>query len=86
MDYEMANWFTSTHPYSIFRKSFIATRPGKDHRLIPASGELTRRFLNGRVEQHALIGDEELQRLLVNEFGMSVGYPAVPECSLQSSF
>ena len=84
VDYEMANWFTSTHPDSIFRKSLIVTRPGKDHRLILASGELTRRFPNGRLEKHVITGDEELRRLLVNEFGMPAEDPAVTGCGLQS--
>jgi len=86
IDYEMANWFTSTHPDSIFRKSLIVTRPGKDHRLILAAGELTRRFLNGRLEKYIITGDEELQHLLVNEFCMPVEDPAVAECSLLRSF
>jgi len=83
IDYEMANWFTSTHPAYIFRKSLMVTRPGNDHRLILASGEFTRRFLNGHVEKHAITNDVELRSLLVNEFGLPENDPAVAECSLR---
>ncbi|PZQ62543.1 MAG: arylamine N-acetyltransferase [Phenylobacterium zucineum] len=54
-DYEMANWFTSTHPTSHFRQTFLAavTRPEARYGLLfnrlttrPVGGETTSRILD----------------------------------------
>lgn len=82
MDFEVGNWFTSTHPESLFRKSVIATVPRADHRLTIAFGEFTRRFLDGRTEKRPIADDDDLRRLLVDEFGLPADDPAVREAGL----
>lgn len=82
MDYEVANWFTSTHPESRFRKTLIATAVRKDHRLTLAFGEFTRRFLDGRVENRMVVDDDDLRDLLVRDFKLPADDPAVREARL----
>lgn len=82
MDYEVANWFVSTHPESLFRKSLLVTLPRRDHRLAIAFGEFTKRFLDGRSEKRLITDDDDLRDLLVREFGLPPDDPAVRAASL----
>jgi len=86
MDFEVANWFVSTHPESLFRKTLFVTMPRDDHRLILVFGEFTRRYLDGRLEKRAVADDEDLRRLLVGEFGFPADNPAVREATLMAAF
>jgi N-hydroxyarylamine O-acetyltransferase len=52
--YEMANWFTSTHPISHFRHRLIVTRTTPEARYILAEGRLTIRKPDGTAEKHYL--------------------------------
>jgi len=83
MDFEVANWFTNTHPDAIFRKTLIVTRPRPGHRITIAFGEFTRRLLDGSAEKRAIGNDEDLRRLLVEEFDLPEDDPAVREASLK---
>lgn len=56
--YEMANWFTSTHPSSHFRHRLIVTRTTPEARHILADGRLTIRHADGRAEKRFLTADE----------------------------
>jgi N-hydroxyarylamine O-acetyltransferase len=70
-DYEMANWFTSTHPTSHFRSTFLValTRPEARYGLLhnrltvrPVGGEPTREILDAA----------GIERVLVEVFGLPV--------------
>jgi N-hydroxyarylamine O-acetyltransferase len=82
MDFEVANWFVSTHPESLFRKTLFVTLPREDHRLILVFGEFTRRYLDGRLEKRTVVDDADLRNLLVDEFGMPAEDPSVCKASL----
>lgn len=82
MDFEMANWFVSTHPESLFRKTLFVTLPRRDHRLILVFGEFTRRYLDGRIERRPVSDDTDLRHLLVHEFGLPAADPAVSGATL----
>lgn len=82
MDFEVANWFVSTHPESLFRKTLFVTLPREDHRLILVFGEFTRRYLDGRLEKRPVVDDADLRSLLVDEFGMPAEDPAVRKARL----
>lgn len=53
-DYEMANWFTSTHPTSHFRKNLLAARTTPEARYGLLFNQLTVRPLGGRPEKTTL--------------------------------
>jgi len=75
IDVEVANWFTSTHPDSLFRNHLIVTRVQSDHRRALHDREFTRRYRDGRTER-CEVGDlAGLQSLLADEFGLPHAWP-----------
>jgi N-hydroxyarylamine O-acetyltransferase len=73
VDYELANWFTSTHPDSIFVRTLTAQRQTPEVRFVLRQREFT--VVQGEETQtRTLADDEELLRVLVHEFGLS--FPA----------
>ena len=61
--YEMANWFTSTHPASHFRHRLIVTRTTPAARHILAEGRLTVRRADGTAEKSFLDADRIMDAL-----------------------
>lgn len=61
--YEMANWFTSTHPISHFRHRLIVTRTTPEARHILANGRLTIRRGDGSAEKRFLDADQIMAAL-----------------------
>lgn len=82
MDFEVANWFVSTHPDSLFTNTLFITLPRPDQRLILVFGEFTRRHLDGRIEKRPVADDEDLRNLLIHEFGLPQDDPAVRDATL----
>lgn len=70
-DVEMANWFTSTHPSSIFRKSLTIQRVTADERLILRPKLLTR-YRNG-VRTDTPIEPAQLRSFARELFGIDLG-------------
>ena len=74
IDFEVGNYFTSTHPDSRFRKNLIAQQPGPEVRRLlrnQAYAELRGEEVAGRE-----VAPEEVATLLREEFGLDV--PAEP--------
>lgn len=69
-DYEVANWFTSTHPDSLFRGNLLVERLTPDRRSSLFNRRLTRRHADGRVEEADLSSADELGQALAAEFGL----------------
>lgn len=70
-DYEMANWFTSTHPGSIFKSVFMTAMTTPDAR----HGLLFNRYSvrpRGGETQHATLDADGLERVLREVFGLAV--------------
>jgi N-hydroxyarylamine O-acetyltransferase len=76
VDYEAANWFTFTHPGSLFVRNLIATRPGPHRRHTLFNDKFTIRHSNGKVERRTLKGAEKLGGVLSHYFGIPVTGPA----------
>jgi N-hydroxyarylamine O-acetyltransferase len=76
VDCEMANWFTSTHPGSLFRRSLLVERLMPEVRLSLVNRKLTRRHADGRVEQEVLASPAALGQALTREFGLEPPAPA----------
>ena len=71
IDFEVANWFTSTHPKSRFRSGLMIERLMPQVRLGLFNRRLTRRHPDGRVEEAVLGAPEALARVLAAEFGIA---------------
>jgi N-hydroxyarylamine O-acetyltransferase len=67
-DYEVANWYTSTHPDSIFRRSLMAARATRDARFALLDGRLSIHHGNGSSEQRALLNGPAIRRTLTETF------------------
>ena len=61
--YEMANWYTSTHPKSHFRHRLIVTRSTPEARTIRSDGRLTVRRPDGTAEKRVLDADQIMEAL-----------------------
>ena len=65
-DYEVASWFTSTHPASYFTNNLIASRAPEGRRLNLFNTELTTHFADGRVEERRIGSAEEMHQVLTD--------------------
>ena len=71
IDYVAPNWFTSTHPDSIFRRTLIVSRAGPDTRYMLTDDLYTARRRDGGVDRRRLTVDD-LERALAQEFHLPV--------------
>ena len=84
IDFELGNWFTSTHPQSRFRLNLIAARAGTDCRYALLNREFTVRHADGRAEKRLLTTPDELLAVLADYFrlhfppGTRFGPPGSP--------
>lgn len=72
VDYEVSNWFTATHPNSIFVQHLIVARPAVDRRHALLNTGLTIRHKDGRVETRQLASVDEIAVALRDHFGISL--------------
>jgi arylamine N-acetyltransferase len=49
-DYEVNNWYTSTHPRNLFVNELLAARPAPGRRYALRNNQFTVHHLNGRTE------------------------------------
>jgi N-hydroxyarylamine O-acetyltransferase len=68
-DYVAANWYTSTHPASGFRRELRAAMTAPDRRTTLMNARLTLRHAGGEVERSYLAQDE-IADALVSVFGL----------------
>lgn len=71
IDYEVGNWYTSTHPDSHFRHQLIAARTTADARYGLRDNRLTTRLVDGRIDRRYLTADE-IERVLAEIFLLPV--------------
>jgi N-hydroxyarylamine O-acetyltransferase len=72
-DYEIANWFTATHPNSLFVNNLIAAHPGPEGtRNTLFNGRLTVRRPPDQVERRMLDGATEYRAVLADTFGLAL--------------
>jgi len=76
-DYEVSNWYTSTHPASPFVRSLLAARVEPDRRHTLTNTELNTYSLQGGREQHVLTSVGELRGALQEIFRLAL--PEAPE-------
>ncbi|MCE9648395.1 MAG: arylamine N-acetyltransferase [Parvibaculum sp.] len=72
VDYEVSNWYTATHPGSIFVQHLIVARPAADRRHALLNTGLTIRHKDGRVETKRLESIDEIAEALRDYFGIAL--------------
>lgn len=70
LDYEVANWFTSTHPNSPFLAGLMATFVGEDRRYALANNQLSVYGFDGSIEKRTLDA-AELEAVMHETFGLA---------------
>jgi N-hydroxyarylamine O-acetyltransferase len=73
VDYELGNYYTSTHPQSVFVTTLIAQRVTPDVRLALSGTELTE-HRTGATTTTPVRSDDELLAILADRFGLE--FPA----------
>ncbi len=76
LDFEVANWFTSTHPRSLFTQNLIVCRVVGDTRINLRNANLTIRQPDGRVEQRVVADAADLRHVLEDVMGLHLPAPA----------
>jgi N-hydroxyarylamine O-acetyltransferase len=67
-DWEVANWFTSTHPDSTFTRNLMAARSTAERLYGLFNNELRIHYRDGRIEQRTLRDAAEIAAVLQDEF------------------
>jgi len=70
IDWEVANWYTSTNPKSVFTNSLMVARPVGDRRLGLLNNDLRIHHRDGRTERRMLVTPEELAAVLRDDFAI----------------
>jgi N-hydroxyarylamine O-acetyltransferase len=71
IDFEVANWYTSTHPNSRFRQNLVVARLAEGRRIAVQNSEFTTRHLDGRAERRTIEDADALLDILAAEFGLN---------------
>ncbi|MGE5659489.1 MAG: arylamine N-acetyltransferase family protein [Actinomycetota bacterium] len=82
-DYEVSNWYVSTHPTSRFVTSLMVARPTSDCRYTLLNNQLTVHDLEGRTERRILSTAGELRTVLEEVFCLKLGAIANLDLALQ---
>jgi N-hydroxyarylamine O-acetyltransferase len=69
VDYQVANYYTSTHPNSVFRRMLLVQMPAPELRLALVNRKLVERTREG-VKETLLADDGALLEVLATRFGM----------------
>ena len=69
-DWEVANWFTSTHPESTFTNNLMVARPVGNLRYALLDNRLSVHHPDGSVARSVIQGSQELRHVLENRFSI----------------
>lgn len=72
IDFEVANYYLSTHPSSHFRTGLVAARPAPDRRYALRNRQLALHHLDGPTERRVLDSPTDLRRTLERDFLLAV--------------
>jgi N-hydroxyarylamine O-acetyltransferase len=78
IDYEVSNWYTSTHPESFFTTSLVACRVTPEGRLTLFNDRLTARGIDGEAIERHIESAHELETCLRDTFLIETGDIDVP--------
>ena len=86
VDYEPLNWFTATHPASVFTTSLMAARAEPHRRLTLSNARYVTRPKSGAAVERTLTSIDEVGEVLTRDFGLTLpaGFEALgPRLGLQ---
>jgi N-hydroxyarylamine O-acetyltransferase len=75
VDYELAHWYTATHPQSLFVGNLVVSRPDGDRRYTLLNNRFTIHHRGGTGERRMLQGAEDLRDTLSRFFGIEPAEP-----------
>lgn len=78
-DYEVSNYYVSTHPTSPFRTTLIAARPDAGRRYALRNNELAVHHSDGRSERRVLSSPSEIRAALEHELQIRNVGPAIEQ-------
>jgi N-hydroxyarylamine O-acetyltransferase len=70
IDFEIANWYTSTHPQSRFRQNLIAALPKADRRIAILNRDFITRWPDGRADKSPIDSPAHLLAILAEHFDL----------------
>jgi N-hydroxyarylamine O-acetyltransferase len=80
-EYDIANWYTATHPETPYQGNIIAAKPGPDGmRTTIYNARVTVRDANGKAERRWLATDREFRDVLRGEFGLNMSDDDIDRC------
>jgi N-hydroxyarylamine O-acetyltransferase len=71
-DYEVSNWYVSTHPDSIFTNNLILARIDPDRRYALRNNQFTIHHRQGQTEQHSLTSVNALRTAIQDTFHLQL--------------
>jgi N-hydroxyarylamine O-acetyltransferase len=72
-EYEIANWFTASHPESPYLSNLIAARPGPDRtRITLFNARLNVRHATGEVDRRVLSDESDYREAITEIFGIEL--------------
>ncbi len=74
VDFQMANWYTSTYPDSHFKHQLSVARAGKDRRFGLRNNRLSVHYVNGETETKDLSTVKEIMDVLENIFKLKLNH------------
>lgn len=82
-DYELANWYISTHPESRFVKNLTVAMPAPARRYALFNTEFALHHLDGPSEHRKLAGAAEIRQVLEEVFGLTLSIDPEIEAALE---
>ncbi|MGY8685793.1 arylamine N-acetyltransferase [Bradyrhizobium sp. UFLA05-153] len=80
-EYEIANWYTGTHPDTPYQGNIIAAKPGPNRtRVTMYNARVTVRDADGHAEKRWLRSDDEYRDMLRGEFGLNMSDEDISQC------
>jgi N-hydroxyarylamine O-acetyltransferase len=80
-EYEIANWYTGTHPDTPYQGNIIAAKPGPNRtRVTMYNARVTVRDADGHAEKRWLRSDDEYRDVLRGEFGLNMSDEDISQC------
>jgi N-hydroxyarylamine O-acetyltransferase len=76
-DYEVTNWYLSTHPSSHFVSGLMAARPDVDRRYALRNNQFAIHHLHGETERRVLTTVADFRTILQDVFRIKL--PGLPE-------
>ena len=80
-EYEITNWYTATHPDTLYQGNIIVAKPGPNRsRITMYNARVSVRDAEGHAEKRWLETESEFRNVLRGEFGLNMSDQQIDEC------